>query len=677
MWYSNLYRRHLLDMHIDDWNPDFLSQFSPEKYVENLEKAHVNYAMIYFQSHAGQCFYPTKSGDIHAGIIDCPDMIRRTVQLCKEKGIAVCGYYSLIFNTREHDKHPEWRLLLSSGESVRMSNSDESADLDFTAVRAGRYGHCCPNAPDYREFVYTQIDEMLEYFDFDAIFFDMPFWPVDACYCKNCQEKYRALHGHEIPIEPKVYTAEYLELVRFKYEQMAEFIQDVVGHVKKRRPDMPVECNFASAIAGRSFSACAEEVAMACDYVGGDLYGNMYNHSFACKLFKAASVNQPFEQMLSRCKPALKMHTLSKTYKELKTAIANTMAHHGATLLIDAIDPIGTIDDRVYDQFGKVYAFQKQYEPWFKGEMIEDVGVYYGVRSRIEDTVNNSRECCRILSKSLIRNHVPFGVTGKFGTLDQYSILFMPVPSCLENQDNERILIYVKNGGTIYISGFGNAELIETLTGNSFIHTTEESSVYISPVDTYERLFGGFNTKYPLPFEGRAPVVTPGKNAEVIASLVLPYTKPSELQFAAIHSDPPGIPTTIPAITVNKYGKGNVIWSAVPIEGVDYPEYGNILLSILDRVRSLDNSFMSDAPGYVEITAFQDDSSILVNLSVLNEEAATVSQMPFTVTVKTNKPPKNVELLPDRQSIAFTYENGHTKFKTRVLDIFDMYQIIL
>ena len=34
MFYSKLYRRHLLDMHINDWNPEFLSRFSPEVYVD-------------------------------------------------------------------------------------------------------------------------------------------------------------------------------------------------------------------------------------------------------------------------------------------------------------------------------------------------------------------------------------------------------------------------------------------------------------------------------------------------------------------------------------------------------------------------------------------------------------------------------------------------------------------
>ena len=35
-WYTNRFRRHLCDMHIDDWDDAFLSRFSPEEYLENL-----------------------------------------------------------------------------------------------------------------------------------------------------------------------------------------------------------------------------------------------------------------------------------------------------------------------------------------------------------------------------------------------------------------------------------------------------------------------------------------------------------------------------------------------------------------------------------------------------------------------------------------------------------------
>ena len=44
MWYQNVYRRHLCDMHITDWDDSFFSEFSPEQYVENLKLAKVQTA---------------------------------------------------------------------------------------------------------------------------------------------------------------------------------------------------------------------------------------------------------------------------------------------------------------------------------------------------------------------------------------------------------------------------------------------------------------------------------------------------------------------------------------------------------------------------------------------------------------------------------------------------------
>ena len=39
MWIEGNYRRNLLDMHIDDWNEEFLSKVDPEAYAEALKEA--------------------------------------------------------------------------------------------------------------------------------------------------------------------------------------------------------------------------------------------------------------------------------------------------------------------------------------------------------------------------------------------------------------------------------------------------------------------------------------------------------------------------------------------------------------------------------------------------------------------------------------------------------------
>ena len=37
MWIEGNYRRNLMDMHIDDWNPEFLSRIDIDEYVDALK----------------------------------------------------------------------------------------------------------------------------------------------------------------------------------------------------------------------------------------------------------------------------------------------------------------------------------------------------------------------------------------------------------------------------------------------------------------------------------------------------------------------------------------------------------------------------------------------------------------------------------------------------------------
>lgn len=662
MFYSNLYRRHLLDMHIEDWDPAFLSKFSPETYVENLKKAQINYAMIYLQSHVGLCYYPTKTGTMHAALEKRPDVIRRLVDLCHENGIRVCGYYSLIHNTEEHDKHLEWQMLQANGKSRRV-NSGETAAQDPVAAKVGRYGLCCPNNPDYRAFVHAQIDEMLDYFDVDAMFFDMPYWS-HTCHCEHC----RTAFGAPIPANENDRT-----LVEFKIREMGGFIRGITDHVKARRLDMPVEHNFAGSIAFVTAAGVQQEVLDACDYVGGDLYGDLYNHSFSCKFFRNASKNQPFEQMFSRCKPALAMHTLTKTSDEMKTALASTLQHHGATLVIDAIDPVGTMDVRVYERIGEVFEFQKPYEPYFTGAMVEEIGLYYSLRSNRGDRKYSPTVCCAAVNKTLVRAHIPFGVTGTFHTLDGYRTLVVPMLDELEDRDDARLTAYVENGGTLYLSGCNHPTLVQKLTGNRCVGVTQETNVYIAPVEGCEKLFGDFNGAYPLPFNAAAPVVEES-DAQVLATLTLPYTRPDELRFASIHSDPPGTATKHPAVTVNRYGKGRVIWSALPIEAMPYEEYRAIFLNLLHMDAEQDYFFVSDAPPHVELTAFTESGRIRLNVVALDEEAVSRPVTPFEVRVRGEA--SAVKLLPQGGDVPFEVQDGYTVFRTRTLHILDMYELM-
>lgn len=680
MWYSNNYRRHLADMHIADWDESFLSEFSCETYVENLKTAKVTNAMIYLQSHAGLCYFPTKSGILHKAFIGKEDTMRRLFDLCHGAGIAVTGYYSLNYNTVEHDRHPDWRMLRSNGYSCRMGTTDapDEIKLEFASKKGGRYGLCCPNNMDYRAFVYTQIDEMVAlYPDMEGIFYDMPFWP-QTCYCKCCKERFLKEKGYEMPKDPAPSSKGFIDLVDVKYKWMGEWIQSVTDHTKKVSPEMSVEHNFASGIASGSKNGCGEEVARACDFLGGDLYGGIINHSLACKFYQNITPNAPFDYMFSRCKPGLRSHTLTKTLDEMKVEIMLTAAHHGATMVIDAIDPVGTLDERVYHRVGQVFGLQAEYEKYFTGKMVEDIGLYYSMKSRYntvgEDYENKSSAIG--VSKTLIGAHLPFGVTGNFHTLDGHRLLILPMLTDFEKDDFDRIAEYVENGGCVYMSGATSETLLSRLVGATFERYTEENNVYIAPTDKGMPYFMDFNRKYPLPFTGVAPIVRNDGDAEVLATLTLPYTSPNTVEFASIHSDPPGIVTEHPTVLRRQLGKGTVVWSALPIEAVDMYEYKEIFKKLLlSMCAEYVPSFGGDIPEDVEATLYDAGDYYTFNLCTVSERPVSRVYAPFTVKVRTDRAPKAVKLLPNEEALPFTYENGYACFTVYPLDVYDMYMI--
>ena len=679
-WYSNLYRRHLCDMHIDDWDPLFLSEFSPRAYVEALKTAKINHAMIYLQAHTGLCYYPTRTGVMHKALIGREDLLKKTVDLCHENGIKVMGYYSLIHNTREHDRHPEWRMIRVEGCSSRERGKEGEEKGDAKLIRAARYGFCCLNNKEYTDFVYQQTDEMLEYFDVDGIFYDMPFWP-HICYCEDCKARYRKETGRELPAsKPIDGTEEYYALYSTYYRWMGEWVQGITDHLKAISPETAVEYNFAHGIAGDSRLGCGEEVNAASDFSGGDLYGGIRSHSFTCKFYKNITKNAPFEYMFSRAKPGLSSHTLTKTLDEMKTAIGVTMAHHGATFVIDAIDPVGTLDTRIYERIGQMFDYQIPYEPYFRGEMAEDIGIYYSLKSRVDvyGEGRGSIKSCVALSDTLIAKHIPFGITGTFRSLEGYRALFAPYLSEMAADDNERLISYVENGGTLYLSGGGNRALVETLTGGVLDGSIEETSLYVAPKPAYLGAFGGFNEKYPLPYKGRAPILTRVAPADVAATFTLPYTRWSEMRYVSIHSNPPMQATEIPALVIRKYGKGTVIWSAAPIECGGTEEYGEILWNLMSDAAGIsDLSFMASAPANVELTLFGSADEKLLSAVVLSDAGAAYPIAPFTARVRCETAPRAVTLLPEGKPVKYTYKDGYVSFRTRKLNIFDMYRIEL
>jgi len=678
MWYENSFRRHLCDMHIEDWNPRFMSQFDPEAYVDNLKRAKVSSAMLYFQSHVGLCYFPTKTGKMHAAFRGREDAMRRVVDLCHDNGINVTGYYSLIYNTVEHDRHPEWRLIYPNGFSQREGGAG-NAKVEFSSENAaGRYGMCCPNNMEYRAFVKAQIEEMAQCFpDVEGMFYDMLFWP-DVCYCDKCRERWAREVGGELPHERDWKDKRWLLHAQKRREWMGEFAQWVTDLSKSTwKKEISVEHNVACSALCNAASGNAEEVIAACDYAGGDLYRSVYHQSFACKFFQSITKNQPFEYMFSRCAPRLAMHTQIKSLDVMRSATFVTAANHGATLVIDAIDPVGTLDTRVYERIGEVFSELEAYEPYMKGTPIADVGIYYSLKSQFDpygDRYINYTGVEKI-TETMIDKNVLWGITGGFAPLDRYKIVVASELTEEDAYDNDRLVSYVEGGGNLYISGGDCKSLIKRLLGADVVGRTRENVVYVAPADELLSIFGTYNKDYPLHFNAASPILEGVDERHVLARIKLPYTARTDARFASIHSDPPGVETDIPAVVIKPYGKGRVIWSAMPIECESIYDYRDILISLLEYGTGAQFTLTSDAPDDVEITAFEDGNSTIVHAVLFNTKKVARRVGDVAVAFKCSRKPKRVVCVPEGKETKFELNENTVSFTIDQTNVFKTYQI--
>ena len=163
--------------------------------------------------------------------------------MCHDEGIAVTGYYSLIYNNWAHDNHPDWRMIDETGKSVYEQGKVLKAE--FANNDIFRYGLCCPNNQDYREFVRKQIKEMAEYFTVDGMFYDMLFWP-HMCYCDSCKKRWTEEVGGDIPTVENWKDEAWLLHIEKRRQWMGEFAQMVTDYTKELNgEELPLHGNIS------------------------------------------------------------------------------------------------------------------------------------------------------------------------------------------------------------------------------------------------------------------------------------------------------------------------------------------------------------------------------------------------------------------------------------------------
>lgn len=701
-WFNHAYRRNVIDMHIPSWNDAFLTQFDADEYVRMLEKIGAQSAVVYTQSHTGICNYPTRSGEFHRGF-GGRDMFREVSERCRAKGIKVVAYYSLIFNNWAVEHHPEWGMVFVDGAP---SHTGARGIQGNTNLSGGRYKHACVNNEAYRAFVRQQIHEITSY-DIDGTRYDMTFWPC-VCYCDACRARYKKETGRDRMPEIVDWSDPiWVDFQNRREAWLMDFAKMVTDETRKCKPDISVEHQIGPLIHSWRFGVPAE-IRDYVDFMQADFYGDELQAMFVNKFLYNITPNPMFGFETSSSLD-LNDHTSIKPKALLKTKLCVSMANGGAFVFIDAIDPVGTIHEKVYDVMEGVFKETSVYDRYRGGRMVQDVGVYFSTNSKM-DFAQNGRHVRdysfgslaesmphmkSVLGavKALSSGHIPFGVISQaqLGELSRFKAIVLPNVLVMTDEEAGVFRRYVAEGGVLYADKGASLSMkdgrkmedfaLSDVFGVHFAGVTDSDFTYIAPTEAANAagLLDGVSEKYPLSIRSAQTLVRAEEGTQVLAATVLPYTNTHDSTiFGSIHSHPPGILTGQAALVVNRYGKGKAVYSTADLETYEYA--AGHFNGLIKWAIGTPLSFVSSAHPALDITVFENDirgqytmnlvsfQKTMPNLPIRNVEVG------FFVG---GRAVSGVELLPEQQALAYRIEAGYATIVIPEIDTFGMVRIQL
>lgn len=709
--YLSTHRRMLLDMHVPAWDPAFLADYDPEALADCYAEAGVAGVLFYAKSHLGLNYWPAPVGAIHPAASH-RDLVGELLAALKSRDIAPAIYHTLVFDNWAIDTHPEWAVVPISTRTG-----------DDVPWHGPRYGTACPNQSGYRAYEAAQITALLERYDVEVLWLDMTFWNA-VCVCPSCTSRFAREFGGDIPDTIDWRDPRWNAFQSARERWLEEFVAELYATARSVRPDVALTHNFGGATHGW-YAGLRSDVARLDTFAAGDIYGGKEEQLLVSKLMQHLGERQPAEFMTTRT-PDLANHVELKSEHLMTVEAFATIAHHGAFLFIDAIDPRGTVNPGVYERVGRVFARIAPYEQHLGGEPVADVALYYSDdasihapdsgRSAAAVTVEAGRDATRKselahiravteAATSLQRAHLPFSILtrGSLNRLAEHRVLVLADVIRMDEHERQLVREFVAGGGRVYASG--RTSLLDTAAGGDgtlvlgdlfgveTVGHEPGAGIYLSPRDPRiakaiapeHHLGHGFREGwvgdgYADPALG-LPRVTAAPDATVLATLALPYAYPSPgsragRDFASIHSSPPWEETEWAGIVERRVGRGRTIYSVAPIErgssDTDRRVFSALVRDLLEGVESSGSS--SDPDIWLTIVDQPERGRLVV--SALNyREDARPAAVPFSFwcTVPEGCRATSVRRAEDSGELARREAGRRVDVEVGELDLFAMF----
>lgn len=700
--YLKCQRQVIVDMHVPDWDPGFLANFDPLRMVDLYQKSGAQAVMLECNSHLGLGYWPCSVGEMNK-LLKGRDVVGETVTELHQRGIACCAYYSCIFNNWAWTNHPDWRMV-TADEAVGRGEG----------TRRSRYGICCFNSEEYNDFMNQQTDELTKKYEFDAIFFDMIYWPR-VCVCDNCRRRFRRESGADIPDKVNWADSLWCKFANSRERWLGETFKRLAETVR-RNAAIPLFNNASPQPVTWLWGDTVDELSGQ-DLLGGDF--RMIDIFSGFHLF--AGLTRTIVQYMNAFTGYVGADStvISQEDQFVENALYS-LAFNSQFIATDAIEANGTVSSKFYEEdLRKVFDRMKPYEGLLGvgGKPVAEVAIYFSDASRMSLAENGAaltdESIYAVLpptsphiigwvgaSRALRINHFPVVTITKLQLkeLSRFRVIVLPQVVRMSDEEIEAFKNYVRDGGNLYASGvtslltpdgarkdnnFGLAEVFGcSLEGIdyhrvAYVHPqTDPLKNAITPRTVVAHGAPRNGPPHPTKITTR---VRPVADVQVLATLDLPYSEEpgsrEDHKFSSIHASPPYRLTSDPIIIRRRFGKGEVIYSAIDLEGDQAPsdggdpdrgspDYGPSLL-FLEIIKELLGdapvTFRLEADLGVFAVAYDDSENNRLQLNIANIPPLPPSRPVPLVKVALSAPKgkqiKALKQLPEGSPMKFTRDS--------------------
>ena len=359
------------------------------------------------------------------------------VSACHRNNIKVVGHLTAccVLDTYFRN-HPDQAMIdLRSGEPAYFR-------------RYGTY-MMCPNNPDFKKEYLNRVEMVVRETGYDGLMVDETEWlPAEwsICGCEHCRRLFKEQTGYDIPdyrdslvfgnYESPVFRA----WLRFRIETMGNFLSEIRGVLDNIKKDMLFTGCYCEALS--PFVA---------SYYGMDLEDMCRGHNvsfFECEpanpwSFRYAVAEASYYRAFG---PSFYLgYSISPSQQFYNWAFAKTCGLH----------------IWMFPQINIVFPllWEKKWEKVFIDDgLLCNTAILFSSPSKnylreAYETVNEYQGW----AQALLENHIPFEtvIASKLGTTDlgKYSTLILPDVTCLSDNEINKIIDYVHDGGYVVATG--------------------------------------------------------------------------------------------------------------------------------------------------------------------------------------------------------------------------------